>query len=133
MLKALRGKASQASVAEATGLNTRTLVRAESGEIVALSTLRILRNHFKLDDAVYAELLTAWVKLELGEDAAHLAIKPRPHGKKKTQSAEHAFLETFIKLPGKYQEQLRLAIKRKEVLASLVPLNKLYSDLKSQR
>jgi hypothetical protein len=133
LIKNLRGKKSQATIASGAGLNSRTLVRAENGQDVALSTVRALRKYFKLSDADYSELLKAWVNLQLGEDRKFVHVESR-HGEKATavavSAAQKRFIEQLRDLPTKYQEQLTMALERREVLKSLIPLNDLYDKLK---
>jgi DNA-binding XRE family transcriptional regulator len=132
LLKNLRGKRSQASLAEACGLSNRTIVRAESGSDVALSTVRAVAKHFKVKDPEYAALLRAWINLQLGEDVKHLVIESaHKDGAKKSKYREERFWAKFRELPAQYQEQLTLAMERKEVLRSLVPINDLWYNLKN--
>jgi transcriptional regulator with XRE-family HTH domain len=130
-LKNLRGTQSQQAVADATGLNSRTLQRAESGEgSVSLDTLRDLAAHYKLTRPEYAALLVAWLQLELGTDFDSLDIKPR--GKAVALTDDEQFLASYKQVPAKLQRELRRAVQREEVLKSLAPLNDLYDRLTSQ-
>lgn len=130
LIRNLRGKRTQAAVAKGSGLNTRTLVRAENGDEVALTTIRTLRSYFKLNDSDYAELLKAWISLQLGDDRKHVNVTS-PYSAKGAQrrAPEKQFLDEFRNLPGKYQKQLSLALKRREVLNALLPINDMYEKL----
>lgn len=130
LLKKLRGKASQAELAKASGVSARTLVRAENGHDVALSTVRTLAKHFKVREAAYANLLKAWALLQLGEDARLLTIESRlPYPK----GAFEEFEWEVRGLSQKYQKELSAALKRKEVLDSLETMNRIFEAGKKHK
>lgn len=130
-LKSLRSKRTQQAVADACGLTTRTLQRAESGlGGVALATVLTLAGEYKVTRPELAGLLVAWLQLELGANFELLDVKPK--GKTVRSTDDEQFLEVYRKVPSKLQRELRRAAEREEVLKSIGPLNDLYDRLKKE-
>jgi transcriptional regulator with XRE-family HTH domain len=133
-LKKLRGKTTQAELAKACGLSSRTVGRAESGYEIYLDTLRVIAQHYKLSEPEWADLLVQWIRLQLGDEVGHVVVASRyKHKSKSPQEAElDRFMDRFRALPEKYQRELALAVQREEVLRSIVPINELVSRLKAK-
>jgi transcriptional regulator with XRE-family HTH domain len=130
VLKALRGAESQASVAKATGLSLRTVNRAEAGKgTVDLATLRALAKYFQVSRSQFSRLLVSYLRLHLGADFECIEVRPRGSGPNPTQDTEEKFMASFRAVPARLQRELVRAIKRKEVLRSLEPINDLYDKL----
>lgn len=130
-LRSLRGAKSQKAVAEAVGINTRTLIRAESGKGASLETVRKLSQYYKLRQPEHAALIVAYLRYELGDDFNLLVIRSRT-GKAAPVTQADKFIEQFRNVPANLQRELTRALKHNEVLSSIAHLNDLAEKLSKQ-
>ncbi len=128
-IRSLRGKSSQADMAKKCGVSTKTITNLEKGDSVKLETLRSIKDAYRLKDGDWLELVTAWIKKEVGADAAKMWIEPIER-QGNDQSSEAMRLQAMIHdLNAEERRQLLFLLQRPAVRRVLPSLNKLYDAL----
>lgn len=133
-LAALKGKHTTAEIVEKLGISRETFRRIERGDSVKLSTLKEIANVLGVKDEDWIELIIAWIKLEIGQDAQKMWIEPKEQKASKLhdaqESAQAKAMMLFNQLNSEDRHQIILAMERPEIRRSLPALNKLYDSLR---
>ncbi len=127
-IRDLRGKDSYLEFSRRTGVNRITLMQAETGERIRLSTLQTLAENLKLEKGRFTEMLIAWIRAEIGDDnSALLEIRPANEGLSEiSNQGEKLAMCCFNRLAPSEKAEVLKAMMRREVLACLPPINRLY-------
>jgi transcriptional regulator with XRE-family HTH domain len=122
-LRFLRGKRRANEIADKTGLSRESVYRIERGDPVKLATVKELADAMEATRAEKLDLLVAWAKQMLGNDAPDLVIKARSGEKPEHCSVferQTAQVNSLLEGLNETQvEHLILALQSREILQCL--------------
>jgi transcriptional regulator with XRE-family HTH domain len=122
-LRFLRGKRRANEIADKTGLSRESVYRIERGDPVKLATVKELADALEATRAEKLDLLVAWAKQMLGNDAPDLVIKARSGEKPEHCSVferQTAQVNSLLEGLNETQvEHLILALQSREILQCL--------------
>ena len=128
--KSIRGELSAEQVAAKANLSRESVYRIERGVSVKLETLRQIALALKLTEADWLELLSAWIRSELGLEASKLWIEPRDSSVSKLKEAGEdqvaMAMVYFRQLNSRDRDEVLKAMQRPEVRACLHSINRVW-------
>jgi transcriptional regulator with XRE-family HTH domain len=133
-IRKLRGKLSQREMAEKCGVSLKTIVNLEHGDSVKLNTLNDIANSQNIKNDTWLELVAAWIKNTIGEDATRILIEPKYQNESLHDKDSEVMQLNFLirDLHAEDRNQLLLLLKRPEIRRVIPALNKLYDVLLKQ-
>lgn len=123
-----KGQRQTSEIIESAGISRQTFRKIELGDSVKLSTLRAISNAIGATDEQWLELLVAWLKNEAGTEARKIWIESRADKAKESHqpSGTARAMMAFEQLNAGEREQILLAMQRKEVIACLPAINRVW-------
>lgn len=131
-LAALKGKRTTKEIIGLAEISRETFRKVERGEAgVKLSTLKAIADALGVSQDQWTDLVAAWLKVEAGEEAHRLSIKPKhPSDVGQTESSQvaHAAI-LFQQLNAAERQEILKAMERKEVRNCLPSINRVWERL----
>lgn len=127
----LRGKLTLEEFAKKVGVSFSTIANIEKGKAVRKDIILSIAKSLRLPDEDTSELLIAWVRHKLGDDAHRLWIDPKRKSDKlkDSESLEAQLITKIRNLPVRFQQEILKAIDRPEVLKGIENLNELHDRI----
>jgi transcriptional regulator with XRE-family HTH domain len=130
-IRLLRGGRSVLAFSRLTGVRRKTLSDAENGQRIWLASLKKVAEGTKLGQREWADLLTSWVRRELGDEADLVKVESAlqvDHLRPQSSLANVGELLTnlFAVRPNENQCEILKALARPEVLQGIAALNRIW-------
>ncbi len=128
-VKALRGKMSAEEAGQKCGLSRESFYRVERGGSVKFESLRDIATGLHATESDWLEMIVAWLKYQIGEDAQKLWIEPRVGGSKLSDGATNQVgraMLLFTDLNPADRVEITKAMERPEVRACLPAINSVW-------
>jgi transcriptional regulator with XRE-family HTH domain len=133
-IKALRGDLSAEEAGQKAGVSRESFYRIERGGSVKFETLRAIAKAFELPEADWLELVAAWLRSEIGEDANKLWIEPKD-GHSRLREGEDSqvarAMMLFTQLNPADRSEITKAMERPEVRGCLPAINSVWEKFNS--
>ena len=136
-IRSLRGKLSAEEAADKCKLSRESFYRMERGGSVKLATLKQIAQGFEVPETEWLELLTAWIRTEVGLDAGKLWIEPKRLGTSALRESEESTVARAMMLyqalnPSERAE-IDKAMERKPVRDCLPAINRVWEIIQKQK
>jgi transcriptional regulator with XRE-family HTH domain len=136
-IRALRGELSAEEAADKCQLSRESFYRVERGGSVKLATLKQIAKGFKLPEAEWLELLTAWLRTEAATDADKLWIEPKSQKVSRLRDREESTmaraLMLFQQLNPSERQEIEKAMERKAVRDCLPAINRVWDIFQKEK